>query len=165
MDAEQLDLPDSDFDRVVCGFGIMFLPDQLRGLAEMRRVLRSGGRLGVSTWKEPEADDLAAVLRSMGLEQPRPPGWITDPDVLRQLLTGAGFGDVQVDADTHVFRHADLDAYWRGAQSTGMRRNIEALDGQQRTLVRAALAERLAAYRRDDGYHVPATALLGRASR
>jgi ubiquinone/menaquinone biosynthesis C-methylase UbiE len=64
MDAESLDFPDASFDRVLCGFGIMFLPDQPRGLREFRRVLRPGGRLGVSTWQKTEAHDLGLVLNS-----------------------------------------------------------------------------------------------------
>jgi len=61
MDAEHLDFPDGSFDRVLCGFGIMFPPDQLLVLREMRRVLRPGGRVAVSTWREPESQDLAVV--------------------------------------------------------------------------------------------------------
>jgi hypothetical protein len=85
--------------------------------------------------------------------------------VLAALLRRAGFGDVQVTADTHIFRHADLDAYWRGARGSGMRRNIDELDTEQTVRVRAALAERLAPCQNAAGYHVPATALLGTASR
>src|SRR6476661_573536 len=32
MDAENLDFPDASFDRVLCGFGVMFWPDQRQGL-------------------------------------------------------------------------------------------------------------------------------------
>jgi SAM-dependent methyltransferase len=165
MDAEHLDFPDASFDRVVCGFGIMFPPDQLQALREFRRVLRPGGRLGLSTWREGESQSLLMVLNRLGHGQPRLPGWITEPDVLAALLTRAGFSDVQVVADTHRFRHADLDAYWRGAMGTGARRGIEALDAEQTVRVRAALAEHLERYRQADGYHVPATALLATASR
>lgn len=165
MDAEHLDFPDASFDRVLCGFGIMFLPDQLQGLREMRRVLRPSGRLGITTWHANESQDLTVVLSQLGRGQPRLPGWITEPDVLAALLTQAGFSDVEVAADTHPFRHADLDAYWRGAMGTGARRSIEALDEQQTVQVRAALSERLARYQQADGYHVPATALLASASR
>src|SRR5215207_1256250 len=127
MDAEHLDFPDAGFDRVLCGFGIMFLPDQERGLSEMRRVLRPDGRLGVSTWRASESHDLLAVLRALGPEHPLPPGWVTEPEVLAALLTRSGFREVQVIADTHAFRYADLDAYWRCARGTGARRSIDAL--------------------------------------
>jgi ubiquinone/menaquinone biosynthesis C-methylase UbiE len=165
MDAESLDFPDATFDRVLCGFGIMFLPDQPRGLHEFRRVLRPGGRVGISTWQKAEAHDLGFVLNSLGIVTGPNPGWITEPTVLAALLSEAGFSNVQVSEDTHRFHHADLDAYWRAARGTGMRRNIDALDAEQAARVRAALAEHLERYRQADGYHVPAVALIGTASR
>ena len=165
MDAEHLDFPDASFDCVLCGFGIMFPPDQARALSEMRRVLRREGRLGLSTWRENESYDLSIVLRGMGREMFRSPGWITEPDVLSEVLTRAGFSAVQVVADTHLFHHADLEAYWQGAMGTGARRSIEALNADQTVQVRSALAERLAQYQQTDGYHVPATALIATASR
>src|SRR5580700_5807231 len=51
MDAEHLEFPNATFDRVLCGFGIMFFPNQHRALAEFRRVLKPSGRLAVSTWR------------------------------------------------------------------------------------------------------------------
>lgn len=165
MDAESLDFPDASFDRVLCGFGIMFPPDQLRALREFRRVLRPGGRVGLSTWQKSEAHDLGVVLNTLGIVTGPNPGWITEPAALAALLTEAGFSGVQVSEDTHRFHHADLDAYWRGVRGTGMRRNVDALDPEQTARVRTALEAHLEQYRQADGYHVPATALIATASR
>ena len=52
MDAEQLTLPDAGFDVVLCVLGLMYMPDPERGLCEMRRVLRPGGRLVLAVWGE-----------------------------------------------------------------------------------------------------------------
>jgi ubiquinone/menaquinone biosynthesis C-methylase UbiE len=49
-DALDLALPDAGYDVVLCQQGLQFFPDKLRALREMRRVLRQGGRLALSTW-------------------------------------------------------------------------------------------------------------------
>jgi len=56
-DAQALQLPDASFDTVVCTFSLCAIPDEPQALAEMRRVLRPGGRLllldhvaGTSRW-------------------------------------------------------------------------------------------------------------------
>jgi ubiquinone/menaquinone biosynthesis C-methylase UbiE len=168
MDAEQLDFPDAEFDRVLCGFGVMYFPHLAQALAEFRRVLKPGGRLGVSTWRASFLEDLEAVLDDLdlaGSNAHRPPGWITEPEVLAHALTGAGFTDVRVVADSEAFRYDDLEHYWQNIRGTGTGRRAAALDAAQLDRVRAALAERFRAYQQPDGIHVVATALLAVGDR
>jgi ubiquinone/menaquinone biosynthesis C-methylase UbiE len=49
-DVEDLPLADASFDAVVSTFGVMFSADQDRAAAEMVRVCRSGGRIGLANW-------------------------------------------------------------------------------------------------------------------
>lgn len=49
-DAENLAFPDGSFDVVLSTFGMMFAPDQERTAAELVRVCRSGGRIGLANW-------------------------------------------------------------------------------------------------------------------
>jgi ubiquinone/menaquinone biosynthesis C-methylase UbiE len=56
-DAQALELPDASFDTVVCTLSLCAIPDERRAVAEMKRVLRPGGRLllldhvaGASRW-------------------------------------------------------------------------------------------------------------------
>lgn len=49
-DAQVLPFDDNHFDIVVCQFGLMFMPDKVRALAEARRVLKPGGLLLLNTW-------------------------------------------------------------------------------------------------------------------
>jgi ubiquinone/menaquinone biosynthesis C-methylase UbiE len=97
-----LPFADRAFDVVVCQHGLMFFPDRLKALGEMRRVLTPGGRVAISVWTGPspyfaaqrealaryvsaEAASTSAVAFSLG-----------DPVELSGLLTGAGFRDVVV---------------------------------------------------------------------
>jgi hypothetical protein len=131
-------------------------------------VLKPGGRLGVSTWRVSQAEDLRVVLEELGLvgdNAQRPPGWITEPDVLARALERAGFADVRVVAESKTFRYADLEDYWEKVRGTGPRRIVDKLEAAQIERARAALTERFRAYERPDGIHVVATALLAVASR
>jgi ubiquinone/menaquinone biosynthesis C-methylase UbiE len=49
-DAEGLPFDDASFDAVVSTFGVMFTPDQERAAAELVRVCRRGGRIGLANW-------------------------------------------------------------------------------------------------------------------
>jgi SAM-dependent methyltransferase len=49
-DAENLPFPDASFDVVLSTYGVMFTPDQDRAAAEMARVCRPGGRIGLANW-------------------------------------------------------------------------------------------------------------------
>jgi SAM-dependent methyltransferase len=49
-DVESIPFPDSSFDAVVSVFGAMFAPDHPRAFAELARVCRPGGRIGLATW-------------------------------------------------------------------------------------------------------------------
>lgn len=49
-DAEDLPFADNSFDAVVSTFGVMFAPDQAQAAAEMIRVARPGGKIGMANW-------------------------------------------------------------------------------------------------------------------
>ncbi len=64
-DAHQLPFSDAEFDLVTSRLGIMFFADLPRALAEMRRVLKPGGRIALLTWgrmEQPYFDTTAGTL-------------------------------------------------------------------------------------------------------
>ena len=52
MSAEALEVGDGEFDRALCALGLMYAPDPLQALREMRRALRPGGRAAATVWGE-----------------------------------------------------------------------------------------------------------------
>jgi ubiquinone/menaquinone biosynthesis C-methylase UbiE len=52
MDAEELEVEDEAFDAALCGLGLMYVPDPVKALAEMHRVLKPGGRAVAAIWGE-----------------------------------------------------------------------------------------------------------------
>lgn len=164
MDAEELSFPDASFDYVTCGFGIMFFPDQDRSLAQMRRVLKPGGRLAISTWQVSQSDGLYPVLKELGLPVGHSPGWITEPDVLEVLIARNGFAGVRVTVDSMEFRYGDAEEFWQQGRGTGMRRTLDTVNAAQKKQALSLLTERMKLHQRADGYYLRATALLAVAN-
>jgi ubiquinone/menaquinone biosynthesis C-methylase UbiE len=71
-DAEALPFPDGAFDAVVSTFGVMFTPDQGRAAAEMVRVCKRGGKIGLANWT-PEGF-IGQLFKTIGRHVPPPPG-------------------------------------------------------------------------------------------
>jgi ubiquinone/menaquinone biosynthesis C-methylase UbiE len=71
-DAENLPFADASFDAVVSTFGVMFCPDQDRAAAELLRVARPGGRIGLANWT-PEGF-IGQLFKTIGKHLPPPAG-------------------------------------------------------------------------------------------
>lgn len=76
-DGLALPLPDESFDAVTISFGLRNLADRARGLREMRRVLRPGGRLFVLEFSQPAAWFRPVYYFYLRRILPRVAGWIT----------------------------------------------------------------------------------------
>jgi ubiquinone/menaquinone biosynthesis C-methylase UbiE len=71
-DAEALPFADGSFDAVLSTFGVMFTPDQDKAAAEMLRVCRSGGKIGLANWT-PEGF-IGQLFKTLGKYLPPPAG-------------------------------------------------------------------------------------------
>ena len=71
-DAEALPFADASFDVVVSTFGVMFTPDQERAAAELIRVCKPGGKIGLANWT-PEGF-IGQVFKTIGKHLPPPAG-------------------------------------------------------------------------------------------
>jgi ubiquinone/menaquinone biosynthesis C-methylase UbiE len=105
MDGQALTFPSASFDAALSVFGVILFPLPERGLSEMRRVVRPGGRVAVVTWTEPQSYELAAelgrALQSVWPDRPLRPlpaqlRYRQETD-FRTLFRAAGFADVKVE--------------------------------------------------------------------
>jgi ubiquinone/menaquinone biosynthesis C-methylase UbiE len=105
MDGMRLNLPDEAFDAALSVFGVILFPDAVRGLEEMRRVVRPGGRIAVVTWTQPHRYELAVHLREaiagLGVGGASPatlPAQLrfVQPDAFRRLFAQAGLEEIEL---------------------------------------------------------------------
>jgi ubiquinone/menaquinone biosynthesis C-methylase UbiE len=71
-DAESLPFPDGAFDAVTSTFGVMFAPDQEKAAAELLRVCRPGGKIGLANWT-PDSF-IGGLFKTLGRYVPPAPG-------------------------------------------------------------------------------------------
>jgi ubiquinone/menaquinone biosynthesis C-methylase UbiE len=71
-DVEALPFADASFDAVLSTFGVMFAPDHAKSAAEMVRVCRPGGRIGMANWT-PEGF-IGQLFKTLGRHVPPPAG-------------------------------------------------------------------------------------------
>jgi SAM-dependent methyltransferase len=102
LDGERLDVEPGAFDAVVSRLGLMYFPDKPGSLAEQRRALAPGGRVGAIVFAEPERNGFFSVpvgiIRSRAGLPPAAPG-LPGPfsaTGIGDLLVGAGFEQVEV---------------------------------------------------------------------
>jgi len=111
-DAEALPFADASYDVVLSTFGVMFTPNQARSAAEMMRVCRPGGRIGLASWTP--AGFVGQMFKIVGRHVPPPAGvrspleWGTEAR-LGELFDGAQSIDAQ--SRHFVFRYRNA-AHW-----------------------------------------------------
>jgi SAM-dependent methyltransferase len=103
--ADAVAVPDQDVDVVTCQQGLQFFPDRVAALAEMHRVLRAGGRLGLAVWCDiaecPPFTALAAGIadvlgKQLAATYRGGPWGLTDPSELAKLAEAAGFDRARI---------------------------------------------------------------------
>jgi ubiquinone/menaquinone biosynthesis C-methylase UbiE len=155
LDAENMDLDDDSFDRVVARWGYMLMADPAAALAETRRVLRDDGRLSFAVWAGPEqnlwASIPAMVLVERGLIPPPEPGApgifaMGDPDRIRELVTGAGFGEPDIEQVEVEWRYDEVDAHWKFTLKLAgpLADVISRLDDDERESIRTEVRSKIA---------------------
>jgi SAM-dependent methyltransferase len=97
------------FDVAIACTSAMFFGDRVAALANIGRALRPRGRLVQLTWQAPTGNEWFREFTTVlgggrGLAAPRPeapgPFTLADPDVIRSVLTAAGYADISVEAMT-----------------------------------------------------------------
>ena len=127
-DAQKLPYAENTFDAVLCGYGLMHVPEPDQALAEMRRVPRPGGRVAISSWERPSWANgfglLFGAVKAYGrLDVPLPHGpdffQFGDQENMATALVEVEFDDVMATTVAQAWRFESgtglVDAVLRGA--------------------------------------------------
>lgn len=170
-DGESLPGEDASFDAAVCRLGLMFFPDPLRGLQEMRRVLRPGGGVCTVVFSNPAANPCIGMLLSTAFRHagvpprdPYAPGGLLSlgkPGLIDKLFQDAGFAHVATTKLDAPFRLPSARAYLDFVRSSAS--PIQQILSRLEPAADAAWAEmeeRLGVYQGADGWVGPNELLL-----
>ncbi|HET7715706.1 MAG TPA: methyltransferase domain-containing protein [Bauldia sp.] len=113
MDGHALEFDEGTFDIAGSQFGVMLFPDMRKGISEMARVVRPGGRVLMIVYGEPhDLEFLGFFMTAIQtvrpeftgppMDPPPLPFQLRDPDRLRKELAAAGLKQIKVETITET---------------------------------------------------------------
>jgi ubiquinone/menaquinone biosynthesis C-methylase UbiE len=174
-DAQALPFPEASFDAVLCGYGLMHLPEPVAAMREMLRALRPGGRAALSVWDASGAGftlvyEAVCARGSMEVSLPHGPDFFQfgSPERMRAALLEAGFADVVAHSFQQHWHVANTDRYIESIL-TGTVRARAVLAAQSAAAaddVRSYIDDYLTRFRAPTGgLVVPMPAIVGSGAR
>jgi ubiquinone/menaquinone biosynthesis C-methylase UbiE len=136
-DGQHLPWPDATFDAAASMFGLMFFPDRVRGLRELARVVRPGGRIAITSWPPQDVvpefvalfTAIQEVLPDLPPSEPFRP--MSSEAEIRAETNAAGLSDVSLETVRFSLEATSLSEFW-----TAMERSLAPL-----AMLRARLAD------------------------
>ena len=170
MDAQRLELESGSFDAAVARFSLQFIPDVQLALAEVRRVLKPGGRFGAVVFSAVERNPfraapqaIASRLAGRRFPESGPGQWaLNDPITLRDAFQQAGFREVDVRPVPFVYRFPSLADALRNLEEAQppLVRLLDELSEDDRATAWAEIKQTLQPFVGPDGFAAPSEALL-----
>jgi ubiquinone/menaquinone biosynthesis C-methylase UbiE len=113
MDGHALELDDDSFDMAGSQFGVMLFPDMPKGIKEMARVVKPGGRVLMIVYGDPHKieffgffliaiQSVRADFTGPPMDPPPLPFQLQDPERLRKELAAAGLNNIKVETITET---------------------------------------------------------------
>lgn len=168
MGAESLDFPPQSFDAVLCGLGLMYVPDEGAALTEMRRVLGSEGRAVAAVWGARNRcgwADIFPIVEARVRSDVCPMFFqLGTGETLARRFAEAGFGRVRTERISTELRYGSGEAATDAAFVGGpVAMAYSRFDDATRASARADYVASIAPFRAEEGYRIPGEFVIVRA--
>jgi ubiquinone/menaquinone biosynthesis C-methylase UbiE len=170
MDAQASQSVDGAFDAALCALGLMYVPDPVAALREMRRVLSPGGRVSVAVWgararcgwaeifpivDSRVASDVCPMFFHLGTS-----------DALQLAMETAGFHELVVERLSTTLHYVSAaDACGAAFAGGPVALAYSRFDDRTRAAAEQEYLASIEAFRRGESYEVPGEFVVARGTR
>ena len=167
MDAQALNCTDASFEVALCALGLMYVPDPLAALREMRRVVRAGGRVVVAVWGARVNcgwAEIFPIVDARVRSEVCPMFFqLGTADALRLTMESAGFQDIAADRIPTTLHYASAaDACGAAFAGGPVALAYSRFDDTMRVDAEADYLASIEAYRTGETYDVPGEFVVAR---
>jgi ubiquinone/menaquinone biosynthesis C-methylase UbiE len=153
-DADDLDFDDSSFDIILCSSALIYLTDIANTLQRWHRFLKSGGKVAFSCFAQ-TAHTAAIIFRAkvqtQGILIPNPNEPLGTPHKCRNLLTKAGFHNIQIVTEQLGFYLNDFERAWDVNAKSAFGSQVKELSPERLEKLKAEYIAELEATATDKG--------------
>lgn len=167
---------DASFDIVTCKDGLMYCPDIVGALRELRRVTKPGGRFAFSCWASPPHNPMFTTL--FGTLAPYLPGPPPGPDApgpfrlaapgeLERVIRAAGFTDVTIENVAFTWQWESPAHHWQSLSELAgpLERLVATLPADTLEKLRGEVATAIAPFTSAEGVRMPALQVCASGTR